>query len=251
MKTGFICASGFNLVATATRDGKRLIAVVLGSPSPAVRAVKAAQLFERGFQVRPLSWLTPGLGPGRRAAAGQCRAAQSARGDVRQAPQAPAVGRGRERSARRMSRPTRPMRCSCRACAARPASTAPLLQDVRLGEPVRVFTGPPRRAESTGAGRGQGQGKGKTQDRQGQEVRRVEADRQHRMRRRQLDAGAHIRRDAGDDRRRARAEGQDEGGRRRPRRSDTSREGARRPRTEQAEGQGQDAGQEVRNAAKQ
>src|SRR5712671_4258137 len=27
MKTGFICASGFNLVASATRDGKRLIAV--------------------------------------------------------------------------------------------------------------------------------------------------------------------------------------------------------------------------------
>ena len=32
MKTGFICASGFNLVASATRNGKRLIAVVLGSP---------------------------------------------------------------------------------------------------------------------------------------------------------------------------------------------------------------------------
>jgi D-alanyl-D-alanine carboxypeptidase len=26
MKTGFICASGFNLVATATRDDRRLIA---------------------------------------------------------------------------------------------------------------------------------------------------------------------------------------------------------------------------------
>ena len=33
MKTGFICASGFNLVATATRDNKQLIAVVLGAPS--------------------------------------------------------------------------------------------------------------------------------------------------------------------------------------------------------------------------
>src|SRR5215468_7950392 len=33
MKTGFICASGFNLVATATRGGKRLIAVVLGAKS--------------------------------------------------------------------------------------------------------------------------------------------------------------------------------------------------------------------------
>src|SRR5712691_4731252 len=49
MKTGFICASGFNLVASATRDGKRLIAVVLGAPSSAARALKAAQLLERGF----------------------------------------------------------------------------------------------------------------------------------------------------------------------------------------------------------
>ncbi len=31
MKTGFICASGYNLVATATRGNKRLIAVVLGA----------------------------------------------------------------------------------------------------------------------------------------------------------------------------------------------------------------------------
>ena len=30
MKTGFICAAGFNVVATATRGGKRLIAVVFG-----------------------------------------------------------------------------------------------------------------------------------------------------------------------------------------------------------------------------
>jgi len=63
MKTGFICASGFNLVASATRDSKRLVAVVLGAPSPAVRSVKAAQLFERGFNGGALSWLTPSLGP--------------------------------------------------------------------------------------------------------------------------------------------------------------------------------------------
>jgi D-alanyl-D-alanine carboxypeptidase len=62
MKTGFICASGFNLVATATRDGRRLIAVVLGAPSSAVRAVKAAQLLEQGFSSATLSWLTPSLG---------------------------------------------------------------------------------------------------------------------------------------------------------------------------------------------
>src|SRR5499427_2282160 len=62
MKTGFTCASGFNLVATATRGGKRLIAVVLGANSSTTRAVKAAQLFERGFGTDPLGWLT--LSPG-------------------------------------------------------------------------------------------------------------------------------------------------------------------------------------------
>jgi D-alanyl-D-alanine carboxypeptidase len=62
MKTGFICASGFNLVATASRNGKRLIAVVLGSPSSPYRAAKAAGLLERGFNRGPLSWLSPSLG---------------------------------------------------------------------------------------------------------------------------------------------------------------------------------------------
>jgi D-alanyl-D-alanine carboxypeptidase len=62
MKTGFICASGFNLVATATRDNKRLIAIVLGAPSSAGRAIKAAQLLERGFASDGLAWLTPSHG---------------------------------------------------------------------------------------------------------------------------------------------------------------------------------------------
>ena len=62
MKTGFICASGFNLVATASRNGKRLIAVVLGAPSSPYRAAKAAGLLERGFNRGPLSWLSPSLG---------------------------------------------------------------------------------------------------------------------------------------------------------------------------------------------
>src|SRR5260370_36321598 len=54
MKTGFTAGSGYNLVATATRGGKRLIAVVLGAKSSTSRAVKAAQLFERGFATDPL-----------------------------------------------------------------------------------------------------------------------------------------------------------------------------------------------------
>lgn len=50
MKTGFICASGFNLVASAHRGNRRLVAVVLGSPNALARAEQAAMLFERGFQ---------------------------------------------------------------------------------------------------------------------------------------------------------------------------------------------------------
>ena len=61
-KTGFICASGYNLVGSATRNGKRLIAVVLGSTSGQTRAVRAAQLLERGFASNGLAWLRPSLG---------------------------------------------------------------------------------------------------------------------------------------------------------------------------------------------
>jgi D-alanyl-D-alanine carboxypeptidase len=61
-KTGFICASGYNLVASATRNGKRLIAVVLGASSGHARAVRAAQLMERGFGGNGLGWLKPALG---------------------------------------------------------------------------------------------------------------------------------------------------------------------------------------------
>jgi D-alanyl-D-alanine carboxypeptidase len=62
MKTGFICASGFNVVASASRNGKKLIAVVLGAPSGRLRSEKAAQLFEKGFSTGSLSWLMPSLG---------------------------------------------------------------------------------------------------------------------------------------------------------------------------------------------
>ncbi|RXT25906.1 hypothetical protein B5U98_04920 [Bosea sp. Tri-39] len=49
MKTGFVCASGFNVVSTASRNGRTLIAVVLGANSGAERTVKAAQLLDDGF----------------------------------------------------------------------------------------------------------------------------------------------------------------------------------------------------------
>lgn len=62
MKTGFICASGYNLIGSATRNGRRLIAIVLGAYSGRDRTLQVAQLLERGFDATPLSWLTPSLG---------------------------------------------------------------------------------------------------------------------------------------------------------------------------------------------
>jgi D-alanyl-D-alanine carboxypeptidase len=50
LKTGFTCDSGFNIVASATRDGRRLVAVVLGDSTSSERNVRAASLLEYGFQ---------------------------------------------------------------------------------------------------------------------------------------------------------------------------------------------------------
>jgi D-alanyl-D-alanine carboxypeptidase len=54
LKTGFICDSGFNVVASATREGRRLMAVVLGEPSGGERNIRAASMLEHGFQ--QLGW---------------------------------------------------------------------------------------------------------------------------------------------------------------------------------------------------
>jgi D-alanyl-D-alanine carboxypeptidase len=50
MKTGFICASGYNLVASATRGERKMVAVVLGARSGRIRALRAAALIEHGFE---------------------------------------------------------------------------------------------------------------------------------------------------------------------------------------------------------
>ncbi|WP_082652492.1 D-alanyl-D-alanine carboxypeptidase family protein [Aureimonas sp. AU12] len=55
MKTGYICASGFNLVASATRNGRTIVAVVLGAEGPIVRERLAAEVIENGFNTNPRS----------------------------------------------------------------------------------------------------------------------------------------------------------------------------------------------------
>ncbi|HEV7248351.1 MAG TPA: D-alanyl-D-alanine carboxypeptidase family protein [Shinella sp.] len=60
MKTGFICASGFNQVSSATRNGRSVVSVVLGSDSLGARADISAGMLEKGLTMRPGS--VPTLG---------------------------------------------------------------------------------------------------------------------------------------------------------------------------------------------
>ena len=77
MKTGFTCAAGFNVVASATQGGRRLIAVVLGASSPTVRTAEAAALFDRAFA----QW-GGGLGPVERLPSPGVNPAPDMRGEV-------------------------------------------------------------------------------------------------------------------------------------------------------------------------
>ena len=49
LKTGYTAAAGFCLAATAERDGRRLIVVVVGSPDAKSRDIKVAEFMERFF----------------------------------------------------------------------------------------------------------------------------------------------------------------------------------------------------------
>lgn len=49
IKTGYIGASGYNLAASAVRNGHRLIGVIMGGPSAGMRDREMAALLDRGF----------------------------------------------------------------------------------------------------------------------------------------------------------------------------------------------------------
>ncbi len=50
LKTGFVCASGYNISATARRNHTRILAVVMGAHNPWVRCSEAERLIEAGFR---------------------------------------------------------------------------------------------------------------------------------------------------------------------------------------------------------
>ncbi len=49
MKTGFTCAAGYNIVASAERNGRHLLTVVMGAPSTGARNERVATLFDHFF----------------------------------------------------------------------------------------------------------------------------------------------------------------------------------------------------------
>lgn len=59
MKTGFICASGRNIVALATRNERRVMVVILGATTERERNERSAQYFTQAFDGR----LPSGAGP--------------------------------------------------------------------------------------------------------------------------------------------------------------------------------------------
>jgi D-alanyl-D-alanine carboxypeptidase (penicillin-binding protein 5/6) len=50
LKTGFVCASGYNISATARRNHTRIVAVVMGARNPWIRCSEAERLIEAGFR---------------------------------------------------------------------------------------------------------------------------------------------------------------------------------------------------------
>ena len=63
MKTGFTCPAGFNLVASATREGRKVIVVVMGDVSARQRTAHAADLFDRAFASSRVGDLAADLPP--------------------------------------------------------------------------------------------------------------------------------------------------------------------------------------------
>jgi len=60
MKTGYTCGSGFNLIATVERDGRRLVGVVLGAQTSRERNRRMQELLDSGFG-QPREGLLAGL----------------------------------------------------------------------------------------------------------------------------------------------------------------------------------------------
>jgi D-alanyl-D-alanine carboxypeptidase (penicillin-binding protein 5/6) len=126
VKTGYTENAGYCLVASAKRDGMRLISVVLGAKNPEARAVASLELLNYGFRFYESHLLYP--------AGGAVENLRVWKGDVKEVPVGPAqdvyatIPRGRyaELAARLDKAPT---------------LTAPIAKGARVGDIVVALAG--------------------------------------------------------------------------------------------------------------
>jgi D-alanyl-D-alanine carboxypeptidase (penicillin-binding protein 5/6) len=59
LKTGYIAEAGYSIAVTASRNGRRVIAIVMGSADRKVRDAKASELVAKGFAALPPLPATP------------------------------------------------------------------------------------------------------------------------------------------------------------------------------------------------
>jgi D-alanyl-D-alanine carboxypeptidase len=155
IKTGFINASGFNIVTSASRGGQRIVGAVFGGSSWYERDQHMASLLDRSFEqlgvataARPAPVLVRSVqaAPVSRAQAQQARQPSRNQAQARQAPARQA--QARQAAARQPARattsrnatqaasrtPSRPAAQPARSAA---ASTRPAAQPVRSAQPSR------------------------------------------------------------------------------------------------------------------
>jgi D-alanyl-D-alanine carboxypeptidase len=139
MKTGYICASGFNLVASARRGDRELLAVVFGEYSGRARAERAAELLDEGFQ----SPAKPS-GPVTTLATISSGAAYTTPLDMR-----PFVCEGKRAQTASEADPVEPGAKGATLAAAE-APVSHLGPPIYLGPPVQIVVGKPRPSPKVG-----------------------------------------------------------------------------------------------------
>ena len=89
LKTGFTNGASFCLAATAERNGRRIISVVMGSPDSKGRDLKTVELIERGFSALPAPLPKLSTGPAPAAVPARPTAVPVIRTDKTAAPSSP------------------------------------------------------------------------------------------------------------------------------------------------------------------
>lgn len=156
IKTGFINASGFNIVTSAQRDGVRLVGAVFGGSSWPQRNAHMAELLDEGFarmgvrSVPPMAAAAPRVLAGRDPTIGPGPRRAGARSAARPAPaRVQAVSVTRRQA---VTRPAAPRPAASPPARARPAPAAaqPSRAPVR-----RTEAAPPRAPQAAPSGRPQ------------------------------------------------------------------------------------------------